>query len=168
MASYSAPNQFFLKNTPGTDASVLAAELAKIDAAIDTSKLQFVELTTGLGTDTALATSGVDLASGSNAQYYARFVAPQAITIVGMATYLTEAYLKDTTDAKIELLDESGSPVTKVSYTLPTPRAAKSLVITPPASAAMAAGDALDLKITSTAANAGTGHARVVLIYYAN
>ena len=168
MASYTAPNQFFLKNTPGTDASVLAAELAKIDAAIDTSKLQFAELTYGMGTDTALATSGVDLAAGSNAQYYARFVAPQAITIVGMATYLTEAYLKETTDAKIELLDEAASPVTKVTYTLPTPRAAKTLVITTPASAALAAGDALDLKITATGSSTGTGHARVVLIYTVN
>ena len=168
MASYTAPNQFFLKNTPGTDSSVIAAELAKIDAAIDTSKLRFAELTTGLGTDTALATSGVDLATGSNAQYYGRFVAPQAMTIVGMATYLTEAYLKDTTDAKVELLDEAATPVTKVTYTLPTPRAAKTLVITTPASAALAAGDALDLKITATGSSTGTGHARVVLIYAVN
>ena len=168
MASYVAPNQFFLKNTPGTDASVIAAELAKIDAAIDTSKLRFVELTTGLGTDTALATSGVDVASGSDAQYYARFVAPQAMTIVGMATYLTEAYKKDVTDAKIELVDEASTPVVKVTYTFPTPRVVKSLVVTTPTSAALAAGDALDLKITATGASSGTGHARVVLIYTVN
>lgn len=156
----------FLKNRLGTDSSVLAAEFAKIDAEIDTSKLCFAELTTGLGTDTALATAGVDIASGSNAQYYARFVAPQAMTIVGMATYLTEAYVKDTTDAKIELLDEAGSPVTKVTYTLPAGgRAVKTTVVTTPASAALAAGDALDLKITATASSSGTGHARVVLIY---
>ncbi|MFA7205925.1 MAG: hypothetical protein WC102_06280 [Saccharofermentanales bacterium] len=168
MVSYIAPNQFFLKNTPGTDASVIAAEFAKIDAAIDTSKLRFAELTGGLGTDTALATSGVGIASGTDAQYYSRFVAPQAVTIVGMATYLTEAYLKDTTDAKIELLDEAAAPVTKVTYTLPTSRAVKSLVITTPASAALAAGSALDLKITATKSSTGTGHARVVLIYTVN
>lgn len=163
---YTAPNQFFLKNKLGTDSSVLSGELVKIDAAIDDASIKMADLTGSMVSSTSLAANGVDIASGTNATYYAVFVAPVAITIVGMYTYMTEAYVKETTDAKIELKDEAASPVTKVTYTLPTAgRAVKSGVTTTPTSASLAAGAALDLVITATASSSGTGHARVYLLY---
>lgn len=164
--AYVAPNQFFLKNRLGTDSSVIADELEKIDTAIDTASIQVADLTASMVSSTSLAANGVDIASGTNATYYGLFVAPYALTIVGMVTYMTEAYVKETTDAVIALKDEAASPVTKVTYTLPVGgRLVKTMVITTPTSAAMAAGDALDMVITSTASSTGTGHAKVFLLY---
>ena len=166
---YTAPNQFFLKNRMGTDASVISDELEKIDTAIDTASLVYVDLTASMVSSTSLAANGVDLASGTNATYHALFVAPYALTLVGMVTYLTEAYVKETTDAVIALKTEASSPVTKITYTLPVAgRAAKTMVITTPTDAAMAAGDALDMVITASASSTGTGHAKVFLIYKIN
>ena len=72
-----------------------------------------------MGTRTAVATSGVDLASGADAVYYGVFHATQAMTITGMVTVLNEAYVKDTTDAVVILKDRAGTPVTKCTYTMP-------------------------------------------------
>jgi hypothetical protein len=166
---YTAPGKFFLKNRLGTDSLILSGELGKIDTAMDSANLKYLDLTASMVSATNLAANGADIASGANATYYCVFVAPQALTLVGMVTYLTEAYVKETTDAKIELKDEAGSPVTKFTYTLPVAgRALKSTVVTTPASAAMAQGDALDLVITATASSTGTGHAKVFLLYRIN
>lgn len=164
--TYTAPGQNFLKTRLGTDSSILSGELSDIDDALDSAGVKYIDLTASVGTTSALATTGVDVADGTGGTTYCVFVAPVALTIVGMVTYLTEAYVKDTDDAKIELKTEASTPVTKATYTLPAAgRAAKTTVTTAPASASMDAGDALDLVITATAASSGTGHAKVFLKY---
>jgi hypothetical protein len=156
-----------LLNKLYTEFGLVKTELDSISAINVRALPNVYNLTAGMGTQTALATAGVDIASGANATYYAVFVAPAACTITGMITYLTEAYVKDTTDAKIELKDEAGSPVTKVTYTLPAAgRAVKTTVVhTTIASASLVAGDALDLVITASGSSSGTGYARVFLRY---
>jgi hypothetical protein len=127
------------------------------------------DLTASMVSSTNLAANGVDIASGSNATFYAVWCAPVACTIVSMDTFLTEAYIKETTDAKIEIVDNAASPVTKCTYTLPVGgRAVKTMVSTTPTSAALAAGDILNLAITATASSTGTGHAKVFLRYTIN
>lgn len=126
-------------------------------------------LTPKEGTDTALATTGVDLKTG--ATYYCKFVADVAMTVVGMVSYVTDAYVYDTTDAKIELKTEAAVPVTVVTYTFPQAgRAAKTSVTTNPVNstvAVLAAGDAIDIVVTSTGAS-GAGHVKLYLLYTVN
>ncbi|MGE5317070.1 MAG: hypothetical protein ACM3ME_03675, partial [Chloroflexota bacterium] len=122
-------------------------------------------LTAGMGTRTAVATTGVDLATGANAVYYGAFCPGVGITILGMVTVLNEAYVKSSTDAVITIKDRTASPVTKVSYTLPAEgSAAKTIVTTTPVLAGVAETDILDLYITATGAG-GTGYADVWLKY---
>ena len=168
MASFTAKNAAQLRAKAGTKAETLAAEFASVDAAIDTAKIQQALLTAGMGTRTAVATSGVDLASGSDAVYYGVFHATQAMTITGMVTVLNEAYDKDGTDAVVILKDRAETPVTKCTYTMPaTGRAAKTSETTTPASAELAAGDILDLYITASGSS-GTGYVDVILLYTIN
>ena len=129
--------------------------------------VHIADLTASMVSSTSLAANGADLASGTNAIYYAVWCAPVACTIVSMDTFLTEAYVKETTDSKIEIIDNAASPVTKVTYTLPAAgRDVKTHVSTTTiASAALAAGDILALKITATASSSGTGHAKVFMRY---
>lgn len=167
--SYTAINERTFRDKAGSLAKKICYELGLIDTAIDTASINLIDLTPSKGTDTALATAGVDLASGSDATYYAVFVAPVACTITGVVTALTEVYKKDTTDAKIEILDNAAQPVTKFTYTLVDGRAAKNMIVhTTIASAALAAGDILNLKITATGSSQGTGYAKVFLRYIIN
>lgn len=167
--AYTAPRRNFLKNSLGTDSDILAAEFAKLDTAIDSAKVQVVDLTASMVSSTNLAANGVDLASGTNATYYALFAAPVAMTITGMVTYTTEAYVKETTDAKIELKTEAASPVTKCTYTFPLAgQAVKTMVTTAPTVATLAAGEVLDMVVTVSASSTGTGHAKVYLLYTVN
>ena len=154
------------RNKAGSLAKKICYELGLIDAELDRAKINIIDLTASMNSSTSLAANGVDLASGTNHTYYAVFIAPVACTIVSMDTTLTEAYVKETTDAKIELKTEAGTPVTKVTYTLPgAGRAVKTMVSTTPTSAALAAGDILNLVITESASSSGTGHAKVFLRY---
>lgn len=169
MASFNAKNANQLRAKAGTQAEIISEEFALVDAAIDTAKIKTCLLTAGMGTRTAVATSGVDLASGSDAVYYGVFQATRAITITGMTTVLNEAYVYNTTDAKVTLKDRAASPVTKATYTMPQAgRAAKTSVTTTPASASLAAGDILDLYITATGSSTGTGYVDVILEYTIN
>lgn len=166
MASFTAKTATQLRAKPGTKTEIISKEFALVDAAIDTAKIRYALLTAGMGTRTAVATSGVDIASGANVTYYGVFQAAQAMTIVGMVVVSNEAYKKDATDAKVTLKDRAASPVTKVDYTLSADGlAAKSFVTTTPASAALAAGDILDLYITATGSSSGTGYVDVLLKY---
>ena len=154
----------------GSLAEKITDENALIDAEIDKQKVHSVVLTAGMGTNTALATTGVDLASGSDATYYGVFVAPHDITIVGLRTLMTEDYVKDTTDAKIELLDNyTLGAQTLVTYTLPATGIVEGAgANVSPVSAALAdvnSSKRLDLKITATGDTSGTGHAVVILDY---
>ena len=163
---YTAKNAAQLRAKTGTKNEILAVELSGIDAAIDAAKIKIADLTASMVSSTSLAANGVDVASGTNATYYSVFVAPYPITIIGMMTYTTEAYVKETTDAKVELKDEAASPVTKVTYTFPVGgRLVKNMVTTNPVSASLAAGGALDMIITATASSTGTGHVKVSLLY---
>jgi len=157
-----------LRRVGGSPMKKIAAELALIDAEIDTNKSKFVALTAGVGTNTALATTGIDLASGTDIQVYGAFVAPVAITVVEMHDYLTEAYVKEATDAKIEIWDDAGTPVKIFGRTLTAAgEAAKKYTSTAPATGkeSIAAGTRLDLKAVNTLATTGTGHAVVILEY---
>jgi hypothetical protein len=174
--TFTAKSAEQLRATSGTRAEIMAGQFALVDTELDTlttsvsdAAVKIVDLTASMNSSTSLAANGTDLASGTNHTYYAVFLAPVACTIVSMDTYLTEAYVKETTDAKIELIDNAASPVTRVTYTLPAAgRAVKSMVSTAPvsgATAALAAGDMLNLAITESASSSGTGHAKVYLRY---
>lgn len=168
--AYNAPNADAFRKRTGSLAKKITGELGKLDTEIDKQKVHSVVLTAGMGTNTALATTGVDLASGSDAQYYGVFFAPHDITIVGMRTLLTEAYKKDTTDAKIELLDNyTLGAQTLATYALPGTGAVEGYSHnTAPVSAALAdvnSGFRIDMKITATGDSSGTGHAVVILDY---
>jgi len=169
---YNATGAGAFRSKAGSLSEKICAEFSQIDTAIDSAKINIVDLTASMNSSTSLAANGVDLASGTNHTYYAVFMAPVACTIVSMDSYLTEAYVKETTDAKIELIDNAASPVTRATYTLPLAgRAVKTMVSTAPvssATAALAAGDMLNLAITESAASAGTGHAKVFLRYTVN
>ena len=165
MSSYTAKSDAQLRAKAGTPASILASELKAVDDAIDTAKIQYALLTAGMGTRTAVATSGVDIASGADAVYYGVFHATQAMTITGMVTVLNEAYVKGTEDAEVILKDRAETPVIKCTYTMPAAgREANTSVTTTPASAALAEGDILDLYITASGST-GTGYVDVILLY---
>ena len=128
-----------------------------------------VDLTASMVSGTSLAANGVDLASGTNATFYAVFVAPGPLTLTGMITYTTEAYVKETTDAKIELKTEATTPVLTCTYTFPVGgRAVKTIMTTAASSPIMAWGDTLDMVVTQSASTSGTGHAKVFLKYVFN
>lgn len=166
MVVYNATNAGTFRSKGGSLSEKLGYEFTKVANAMDTARVQTVDLTASMVSGTSLAANGVDLASGTNATFYAVFVAPVAITITEMVTYTTEAYVKETTDAKIELKTEAGSPVTKCTYTFPIGgRTVKSMAFTAPVSAYMAGGDALDMVVTQSASTSGTGHAKVFLKY---
>lgn len=157
------------RNQPGTLSEKLAAEFVNVDTAVETARIQTVDLTASMVSSTSLAANGVDLASGTNATFYAVFVAPAALTIVGMVTYLTEAYVKETTDAKIDLKTEASTPVVKCTYQFPgAGQNLKTTTTIPPVSPAMLTGDALDMVVTQSASTSGTGHAKVFLKYMIN
>lgn len=165
MASFTAKNAAQLRAKAGTKAETLAAEFASVDAAIDTAKIQQALLTAGMGTRTAVETSGVNLASGADAEYYGVFHATQAMTITGMVTVFNDAYGKGTEDAEVILKDRAEAPVIKCTYTMPAAGCeANTSVTTTPASAALAKGDILDLYITDSGST-GTGYVDVILLY---
>jgi hypothetical protein len=85
-----------------------------------------------------------------------------------MTDYLTEAYVKETDNAKIEVKDDAGSPNTIFTRTLTAAgEAVKAVHTTLPATgmANIAAGTRLDLAITHTDSTSGTGHALVYIEY---
>ena len=168
--TYTAPNQVTFREKGGSLSSKICTELGLIDSAIDSAKIQLFDLTAGMGTETSLATAGVDIAGGASATtYYAKFFTPVAVTIVSMDCYFTEAYVKESSNATVVLNSEAASPVTHVTYTPATAEvAAKATVSTAPTIAAVAAGTALDLVVTGTASSSGTGHVRVYLRYTVN
>src|SRR5450759_128820 len=113
MVVYNATNAGTFRSKGGSLSEKLGYEFAKVSDGIATARIQTVDLTASMVSGTSLAANGVDLASGTNATFYAVFVAPSALTITGMVLYLTEAYVKETTDAKIELKNEAASPILK-------------------------------------------------------
>lgn len=156
-----------ITNTALTDNRTATFPDASGTVAYTSQVRHVVNLTAGKQNAT-LASAGVDLADGSGGTYYGCFVAPYDLVLVKMYDYLTEAYVKDTTDAKIEVYNDAGTPVKLFGRTLTAAgEAAKSFHSTNPETGAanVTAGTRLDLKITSTGAGSGTGHALVFIEY---
>lgn len=172
--TYTPPTPVQLREQRGTAAEKLSRELTKVSTeigAIQTAaglaQPKFITLTVDAGTNTAIATAGIDLASGSDIVTYAHFF-PKAVTVIGMHDYLTEAYVKDTTDAKLEVYTEAGTPVKIFTRTLTAAgEAIRAAHTTAPESgkADLAAGTAIYLKAVNTGSSSGTGHALVVVEY---
>ena len=174
--TYSAKTADELRKIKGLRLDKIAAELKLIDTeldakqaaidanatAIDLHKSKFMLLTP---TEATLAASGVDLASGSDIEIHGFFF-PVNVTLVKMHDYLTEAYVKDTTDAKIEVYDEAGTKL--FGRTLDAGgEPAKQHTQTDPEDGAenVNAGTGIYLKATNTGATSGTGHAAVIIEY---
>lgn len=165
--TYTAPSLGKLNHGVGTWPKVLRTELKAIETQLGKSDTKSQVLTAGLGTRTALATSGVDLASGSNAVYYGVFFTPVAITVTSLEILVNEIYAKNTTDAVVTLKDNTGTPVTIFASTLDAGGvAAGTMISVNPETgvAAIAAGTRLDLYITATGSS-GTGYVDVILNY---
>lgn len=170
--SYTAMTAKELRIEKGSLLTKMASENSLIQTeleALDTSgSKEYVVLTTGIGTNTAAATTGVDLADGTGATYYGVFFAPCAMTGVKMHVLHTEAYVKDTDDANISLKDNSETPVTIFSYTPAAAGVAAGVLSskTPETGkSSIAAGKRLDLVVSATQSSSGTGHAIVILEY---
>lgn len=150
-----------------TNEALTADQIITLPNATGTVQLlQHVVLTHAMGTNSALATSGADLASGSDYVQYGVFVAPVDIVVTTMYDTLTEAYTKDTDDAVIAIKNDAGAVLITRTLTAGG-EAAKAHHATAPGGgpATVTAGTRLDLAITATGAG-GTGHAVVVLEYY--
>lgn len=166
--TYTAPDAGTFRKVGGTLAQKICNELSDIETEFTKNNSKYAVLTAGVGTNTALATAGIDLATGSDIQIYGVFFAPVNITVVTLHYYLTEAYVKDTNDAKIELYNDASSPVKIFGATLAAAGVAAKThgEITPETGkAAITEGTRLDLKAVNTASSSGTGHAIVILEY---
>lgn len=161
--AYTAITAARIRQEAGSLAKKLATEFGLIATEIDLNKTKFIDLTIDLGTDTALATSGIDLASGSDILKYGFFF-PVDVTMVMMHDYLNEAYVKETSDAKIEVYDEDNTKLFGRTLTA-AGEAAKTHTQTTPEAAAVDvdAGTGFYLKATHTDASTGTGHASVII-----
>lgn len=167
--TYTAKTAKQFRMEKGSLSDKIASELSNIATEITRTNSQFCVLTHGVGTNTALATAGIDLASGSDIQIYGVFFAPVACTVVKLHYYLTEAYVKEsTTDAKIEVYDDTGTPAKIFGKTLTAAGEAAKYhgeILPESGKANLAAGARLDLKAVNTGSSSGTGHAIVILEY---
>lgn len=163
--TYTAKTKDELRSESGSLLKKLATEFGLINDEIDVHKTKFVNLTYGITTDSALITTGVDLASGSDVTRFGWF-APVNITLIKMHDYLTEAYVKESSDAKIEVYDESDTKLFGRTLTAGG-ETVKTHTQTDPEAAAVdvAAGTHLYLKISHTDSSTGTGHAMVQVEY---
>lgn len=165
--AYTAKTAFQLRNEAGSLLQKDAAEHTLIAAEIGLAQRKFVTISSPTGTNEAVATTGIDLASGSDISVWGHFF-PRPVTLVAMHDYLTEAYVKATTDAKIEVYNNASTPAKLFGRTLTaTGEAAKAVHTTTPETgkAAVAAGTAITLKAVNTGSGTGTGHAIVVIEY---
>lgn len=132
---------------------------------------RYETLNVGLGTNTALATTGVDLThatGGTAVTYYGAFFAPAEIEATVLYIKLTEAYKKDTADCKIEVYDDADTPVKIFGTTLATAGVAAGEMIEVDVEdgvATIEAGTQLNVKITTTDNGSGTGHAIMKIGY---
>lgn len=173
--SYTAPSAQELRNRGGTITDKIVTELDLIKTELDViesgealQQSKFANLNTNMVSASSLAASGIDLASGSDITMYGVWFAPVDITLIKMHDYITEAYVKDTTDAKIEIYNDAGTPAKLFGRTLTAAgEAAKSVHSTSPESgkADVAAGTGIVLKAVNTGSSTGTGHAAVQIEY---
>lgn len=173
--TYTAKTPIQLRNVAGTitekiagELSLIETELSSITAGETLQQSKFANLNTNMVSSASLAAAGIDLASGSDITMYGVWFAPVDITLVKMHDYITEAYVKDTTDAKIEIYNDASSPAKLFGRTLTAAgEAAKSSHATSPESgkANVAAGTGIVLKAVNTGSSTGTGHAAVMIEY---
>ena len=173
--TYTAPDARTFRKVGGTLAQKICNELSDIETEFTSVSGEFTKnnskyavLTAGVGTNTALATAGIDLASGSDITEYGVFFAPVNITVVTLHYYLTEAYVKEGDDAKIELYNDASSPVKIFGATLAAAGVAAKThgkIAPETGKAAITEGTRLDLKAVNTKSSSGTGHAIVILEY---
>lgn len=152
----------------GTLSEKLASEFSSISTQFGKSDMNYALITGHEGTRTAAATTGVDVATGSDATYYGVFFAPVALTLTSMYVLVNEAYVKDTTDAVVAIKDNAGTPVTRFTKTMTAAGDAAGTMLTATVEtgkSALAAGVRLDLAITATAASTGTGHVDIIIGY---
>jgi hypothetical protein len=117
---------------------------------------------------TTLATSGIDLASGSDISQHGFFF-PTSVTLLKMHDYLSEAYVKDTDDALIEIYNEADTKIFGRTLTAGGEAAGTHTQTNPETGEAfIAAGTGIYLKATNTASSSGTGHAIVIIEYVDN
>lgn len=161
--TYTAITAARFRKEAGSVAKKLATEFGLIATEINLNKTKFIDLTIDLGTDTAKATSGIDLASGSDITKYGFFF-PVDVTLIMMHDYLNEAYVKDTADAKIEVYDEDDAKLFGRTLTSGG-EAVENHTQTAPEAATVnvAAGTGFYLKVSHTDVGSGTGHAGVIL-----
>lgn len=172
--AYIAPTVEDFRLRTGTRSEKLVAELKAIQTELSTietgaslNQSKFAVLTTGVGNPAALATTGIDFGTAADIFVYGAFVAPVDIQIVKMHDTITEAYLKDAADAKLEIYDNGGSPTKLFGRTLAAAgEAVNASHHTDPETGTgnVTAGTRLDLKAVNTGAS-GTGHAIVLLEY---
>lgn len=164
--AYTAPTLGTLNHGVKPWPVVLHNEFVKLQTVTAKAETKAVLLTAGMGTRTALATSGVDLASGSDAVYYGVFFAPVAITAVTLEILGNEVYLKNSTpDAAVILKDNAGTPNTIFTQTITALAAGGKISVSPQTGkASIADGTRLDLFVTSTGGS-GTGYVDVILKY---
>ena len=125
--TYTAKTAKQLRQEKGTLLEKVASELSSIQTEITRTNSQFAVLTAGT---TTLATTGIDLASGSDITQYGVFFAPTDITVVTLHYYLTEAYVKEsTTNAKIELYNDASSPARYLVKPLPQQAKRSSIMV---------------------------------------
>ena len=157
-----------LRTTRGTLLEKIASENADIAGELDDvttlGGTHRIVLSAFTGTNTAAATAGIDLGSGSDISVWG-YVLPAAMTCGHMYDYLTEAYVKDTVDAKIEVWADDGVPTKLWTRTLTADgenakayHDTAALVATP-----IAQGTAIYLTAVNTAGGSGSGHAIVTV-----
>jgi hypothetical protein len=173
--TYTAKTAQQLRNVGGTITEKISAELGLIETELGSitagetlQQSKFANLNTSMVSSSSLAAAGIDLASGSDITMYGVWFAPVDITLIKMHDYITEAYVKDSTDAKIEIYNDAGTPAKLFTRTLTAAgEAAKASHSTSPESgkATVAAGTGIVLKAVNTGSSTGTGHAAVMIEY---
>lgn len=162
-----------LVNTNATIATAAIATLTVGGTAITAADAltRYEALNVATGTNTVLATTGVDLThetGGTAVTYYGAWFAPAAVTATKLYIMLNEAYVKDTNDCKIEVYDNAGTPVKIFGTTLDAEGVAAGTVVEVDVeddAGAIAADTRFDVKITTTDNASGTGFASMKIAY---
>ena len=132
---------------------------------------RYENLNVGLGTNTTLATTGVDLTNetgGTAVTYFGAFFAPADIEVTKLFILINEAYKKDTDDCKVEVYDNAVTQVKIFVTTLDDEGVDAGTVIevdVETGKGSIAAGMRLDVKITTTDNGSGTGFASFKIGY---
>lgn len=168
--TYTATDAYTFRTKQGSLSEKICAEFSSIDSEIDTvitTADSDAEKSVVFGSSGAtLAGAGFDVADGTGGTTYGVFVAPFAITVTGAFVVMTEAYVKDTDDATVSIVDNAAEANTIGAATLTAEGIDQlgTLAMTLDETS-VAAGTVLNVVVSATAASTGTGHALVVMKY---